>query len=456
MPSSQVKVSTLPVQTGESDCSNGLETKLNGVKTTEEEDIKDPACDPDNPVQVKFQDVSAAAYKIRNGIQRTPCQKSRLSEMLGLELYIKSDFQQITGSFKERGARNTLLMLTEEQKKNGVIAASAGNHALALSYHGQSLGIPVYVVMPLIAPIMKVSMCKQYGANVIIHGEDIGVSKRHAMKLAKEKNLLYINGYDNPNIIAGQGTLGLEIVEQVPDLDAVIIPVGGGGLIAGMALAIKSLSPKTLIIGVESEQCCSFSSAMEAGRPTYTQSRPTLADGLAVPEVGVNAFATAKDMIDKMVCVSEDYIALAILRLVEVEKAVVEGAGACSLAALLSGKLPELENKKVAIPLCGGNIDTTVLGRVLERGLAADGRLCRFVVTVSDRPGGIADLTRLLADHGASIKDIFHERAWLKSEVFHVQVKVVVETRDAEHSAEIERQLREKYDRVLWGSSLKF
>lgn len=421
-----------------------------------EEDLRDASCDPSNPVVIKFQDVSAAAYKIRNGVQRTPCQRSRLSEILGLDLYIKSDYQQITGSFKERGARNTLLMLSQEQRKKGVIAASAGNHALALSYHGKDLEIPVYVVMPLIAPIMKVSMCRQYGADVIVHGEDISVSKTHAMRLAKEKDLTYINGYDNPNIISGQGTMGLEIIEQVSDLDAVVIPVGGGGLIAGMAVAIKNLSPGTKIIGVESEQCSSFSSALKVGHPVHTTTGPTLADGLAVPEVGVNAFVTAKDLVDKVITVSEELIALAILRLVEVEKAVIEGAGACGLAALLSDQLPELKGKKVAIPLCGGNIDTTVLGRVLERGLAADGRLCRFVVTVSDRPGGIADLTRLLADYGASIKDIFHERAWLKSEVFHVQVKVVVETRDAEHSAEIEKRLREKYSRVLWGSSLKF
>lgn len=454
MPSTAV----VPSEAKEQPQLNGSE--LSNGKSCEpavrEEDLRDASCDPSNPVVIKFQDVSAAAYKIRNGVQRTPCQRSRLSEILGLDLYIKSDYQQITGSFKERGARNTLLMLSQEQRKKGVIAASAGNHALALSYHGKDLGIPVYVVMPLIAPIMKVSMCRQYGADVIVHGEDISVSKTHAMRLAKEKDLTYINGYDNPNIISGQGTMGLEIIEQVSDLDAVVIPVGGGGLIAGMAVAIKNLSPGTKIIGVESEQCSSFSSALKVGHPVHTTTGPTLADGLAVPEVGVNAFVTAKDLVDKVITVSEELIALAILRLVEVEKAVIEGAGACGLAALLSDQLPELKGKKVAIPLCGGNIDTTVLGRVLERGLAADGRLCRFVVTVSDRPGGIADLTRLLADYGASIKDIFHERAWLKSEVFHVQVKVVVETRDAEHSAEIEKHLREKYSRVLWGSSLKF
>ncbi|XP_033637122.1 L-threonine ammonia-lyase-like [Asterias rubens] len=420
----------------------------------DEEDLKDEFCDPDNPVVVKFQDVSAAAYKIKSGIQRTPCQRSQISSLVGMELFFKKDFLQTTGSFKERGARNTLLTLSEEQKQKGVIAASAGNHALALSYHSQSLGIPVTVVMPIIAPIMKINRCKQNGATVIIHGQDLGESKTYAIRMGKKQGLMYINGYDNPHIISGQGTMGLEIIEQVPDLDAVIIPVGGAGLIAGVALAIKSLSPRTTIIGVESEQCPSFSAAMDAGHPIWTKSGPSLADGLAVPTVGVNAFATARHYVDKMVVVSEDLIALAILRLIEMEKAVVEGAGASGLAALIGNKLPELKGKRVAIPLCGGNIDTTVLGRVLERGLAADGRLARFVVTVSDRPGGITELADIISSMGISIKDIFHERAFLKSEIFNVQVKCVVETRDQEHSDELYRALKHHYPcgRIIWGT----
>ncbi|XP_022105448.1 uncharacterized protein LOC110987217 [Acanthaster planci] len=418
-----------------------------------EEDLKDETCDPDNPIVVKFQDVSAAAYKIKSGIHRTPCQKSQISSLVGMELFFKKEFLLPTGSFKERGARNTLLTLSEEQRLKGVIAASAGNHALALSYHGQSLGVPVTVVMPIIAPIMKINRCKQNGATVIIHGQDLGESKTYALRLSKRKGMTYINGYDNPHIIAGQGTAGLEIVEQVPDLDAVIVPVGGAGLIAGIALAVKSLSPRTTIIGVEAEQCPSFSAALDAGHPIWTRSGPSLADGLAVPTVGVNAFVTARNYVDKMVVVSEDLIALAILRLIEMEKAVVEGAGAAGVAAILGDKLPELKGKKVAIPLCGGNIDTTVLGRVLERGLAADGRLARFVVTVSDRPGGITELATIISSMGISIKDIFHERAFLKSEIFNVQVKCVVETRDQEHSDELYRALKAHYPsgRIIWG-----
>lgn len=412
--------------------------------------IKDPFCDPDNPKKVTFQDVSAAAYKIKDGIHHSPCIKSRMSSMLDMKIYFKKEFLQFTGSFKERGARYALSQLPKEQKAVGVIAASAGNHALALSYHGQSLGIPVTVVMPLIAPMMKVQACRSYGANVIIQGNDISESKVHAQKLGQENGCIYINGYDHPHILAGQGTMGLEIIEQVPDVDAVVIPVGGGGLIAGAALAIKNLKPSVKIIGVESERCASFSEAMKAGKPVRTEVSSTIADGLAVPTVGVNAFATAKDLIDKMVVVKEEYIALAILRLVELEKAIVEGAGATGLAAILEGLLPELEGKKVVVALCGGNIDTTALGRVIDRGLAADGRLIRFVVTVSDRPGGIAELTKLLADMGVSIKDIFHERAWLKTDIFSVQVKCVVEARDKAHSEELEAALRKRYDQVAW------
>lgn len=419
--------------------------------SVKEESILDVFCDPDHPKKVQFQDVSAAAYKIKSGVMRTPCTKSRLSTQLGMDIYFKKEFLQFTGSFKERGARYSLMMLTPEQKKAGVIAASAGNHALALCYHGADLGIPVTVVMPIIAPLMKVQNCKTYGAEVIVHGKNLHESRQYAMKLGKENGKLYINGYDHPHIIAGQGTMGLEILEQVPDLDACIIPIGGAGLVAGSALAIKSLKPDVQVIGVESENCPSFANALKAGKPVFTESMSTLADGLAVSVVGVNAFETAKDHIDKCVQVKEESIALAILRLVELEKAVVEGAGSVGLAALIENLLPELKGKKVVIALCGGNIDTTILGRAIERGLAVDGRLVRFMVTVSDRPGGIAELAKFIAVRGASIKDMFHERAWLKSDVFSVQVKVVAETRDQEHADELHEALKETYKQVAWG-----
>jgi threonine dehydratase len=352
-------------------------------------------------VRISFEDVTAASFRIKDGIVRTVCERSQLSGITGMDLYFKKEFMQYTGSFKERGARNALKQLPKKQKEIGVIAASAGNHALALAYHGKQLEIPVTVVMPKLAPIMKVAACRDCGANVILHGNDIGESKEYATRLGKEKGLTYINGYDDPAVLAGQGTIGLEIIEQVPDADAVVVPVGGGGLLAGVALAVKALKPDITVIGVESENCPGFSTAWKAGHPVKVQCMPTLADGLAVPLVGRNAFATAEPFVDKVITVREDYIAIAILRLVEHEKAVVEGAGATGYAACVAGCLPELKGKKVVIPLCGGNIDTTILGRCLERGLAADGRLCRFVVRVKDTPGGCAELTKILADMGA-------------------------------------------------------
>ncbi|KAF6024272.1 hypothetical protein EB796_017413 [Bugula neritina] len=297
---------------------------------------------------------------------------------------------------------------------------------------------------------MKVQNCKVFGANVIVAGEDLGESKKIALVLAKKFGMSYVNGYDHPEIIAGQGTAGLEILEQVENIDAVVIPVGGGGLIAGVALAIKSLNPAIQIIGVEPERCCSFAEALKHGKPVASHVEHTLADGLAVPTVGVNAFVTAKDLVDKMVSVSEQAIALAILRLVEQEKAVIEGAGAVGVAAILEEKLPELKGKRVVVMLCGGNIDTSILGRCLERGLAADGRLVAFKVLVPDSCGAIADVSKLIGDMGVSIKDMLHERAWIKSDVFQVAVKVVCETRDKAQSLALEQKLRDTYQMLSW------
>jgi len=413
--------------------------------------IMDPACDPENPQVIRIDDVLAAQKRLDGSLQKTLCTVSHLEAMTGMKIYFKRDFMLFTGSFKERGARNTLLQLSEEQRNNGVIAASAGNHALALAYHGQSLNVPVTVVMPHIAPMVKVERCRQFGANVIMCGNDLSESKTHAMQLVKEHHLTYINGYDHPMILAGQGTMGLEILEQVPDVDAVLVAVGGAGMLAGIAVAIKALKPSVLVYGVESDRCASLTEALKAGRPVHTRAEPTLADGLAVPMVGVNAFATLKPLVDRVIVVHEEHIALAILRLIEMEKAVVEGAGAVGLAAVLGNLVPELQGKKVVIPLGGGNIDVTVLGRCIERGLAVDGRLSRVVVTVCDRPGGIAELTQLIASIGVSLKHLSQDRAWLKSEVFSVQATCVVETRDKAHRDQLEQLLKSKYHNVMLG-----
>ena len=400
-------------------------------------------------MSLTFPDIQAAAKRIAGQVIQSPCPRSiPLSEVTGLNVYCKLEYLQRTGSFKERGARNALLTLPAKQQKQGVIATSAGNHALGLSYHGQLLGIPVTVVMPRFAPLMKVANCRRLGATVVLHGADLAEARRHADEIAAEKSLRYINGYDDPAIIAGQGTLGLEIAAQVPDVDAVIVPIGGAGLIAGLALALKRLKPRVRIIGVEPERAASFTAALAAGRPVQVEVQPTLADGLAVPQVGKHAFAIARTLVDKTLLVGEHELALAILRLLELEKAVVEGAGAAPLAACLAGLVPELKGKNVVLPLCGGNIDTPILGRILERGLASDGRLCRFTATISDRPGGLARFAGLLAETGASILEISHDRAFSSEDITTVSVHCVVETRDAAHIASIHERLDKEGFRV--------
>ncbi|XP_047033511.1 L-threonine ammonia-lyase-like isoform X3 [Helicoverpa zea] len=405
----------------------------------------DPMCDKEKPQKISFEDVSAAAFRIHSHIIKTPCVKSHMSTTFGMDIYLKNDFLQHTGSFKERGARNALLLLSKDNKTRGVISASLGNHSQALSYHANNLNIPVTVVMPNVAPIMKIQKCRSYGANVIVQGHDMKEAKYHAMSLAKERSLIYINGYDHPHIMAGQGTVGLEIIEQVPDVDAVIVPVGGGGLLAGVATAIKHLKPHVLIYGAETEKCPSMEYAMKHDEPSSVEIKSTLADGLAVPTVGYNAFATVKHIVDRLITVNEDWIARAILHLIEQEKYVVEGGGAIGVAAIMAGLVPELAGKKVVCILSGGNIDTTILGRCLERGLAAEQRLVKFKVTVSDRPGGIAELCKLISSTGVSIKDIIQERAWVHGDIFSVRVKVVCETRGPEHLEELRAVIANTY-----------
>lgn len=429
---------------------NGLTIDL-PIPDPSDPDLLDPDCDPSNPVRITYQDVAAAHYRIHRAIECTPCKKSRLSKAISVELHLKMDFFQVTGSFKERGARNYLSLMPEADKIRGVIASSAGNHAQALGYHGRELGIPVTVVMPTRAPIMKVENCTALGANVILKGVDMSEAKPYALKVSKINNIPYCNGYDHPSIIAGQGTVALEILEQVPHVDAIIVPVGGGGLLAGVAAAVKHLRPKVKVYGVEPDRCASFAASMKYGRPFCSPSEQTIADGLAVSVVGVNALHTCSGLVDKMIQVDEASIHRAIIRLLEVEKCVVEGAGATSVAVFMADLVPELQGKSVVAILTGGNIDTTILGRVIERGLAFEGRMCRFTVVVSDRPGSIAELCGLLGRLGVSIKDIFHERAWIHSSVYSVQVKCVCETRDSNHAAELQRVLKQHHDHVVWG-----
>lgn len=394
-------------------------------------------------MSVTLSDIRAAQRRIAGGIYVSPCPESiPLSEITGARIVCKLDNLQRTGSFKERGARNALLRLPLAQKKRGVIAASAGNHALGLAYHGQLLGIPVTVVMPDYAPLIKITTCEKLGARVIVRGRDFTESRAIADALVASEGLTYIHGFDAPDIIAGQGTLGIEILRQVPDVDAILCPIGGGGLIAGVSVAVKALRPNVQVIGVESTHTRNFAAALRAGKPVTVPRRATLADGLAPLTVGPTSFALARSRVDKVVSVGEQWIALAILRLLELEKTVVEGSAAVPLAALMAGKLPELRGRRVALILSGGNIDPSVLGRVINKGLVHDGRLTRFTATVNDRPGGLAELTRVIADGGASIQDIVHERAFSGPDVFAVHTICTVETRDHAHVAALHRALR--------------
>jgi threonine dehydratase len=384
---------------------------------------------------VTLADIQAAHERIAGGIYRSPCPPSvPLSDLTGSEIFCKLDLLQRTGSFKERGARNALLMLTASQRMRGVVAASAGNHALGLAYHGRLLGIPVTVVMPRFAPLVKVATCRRLGATVILEGDSFDEARRHAQALADRDGLERIHGFDDARVIAGQGTIALEIIAEVPDAEAIVVPVGGAGLVAGVAVAAKALVPGIRIVAVEPEAAASLTAALAAGRPVDVPVQPTLADGLAVGRVGELPFASAAPLVDHVVTVGEEDIALAVLRLLELEKTVVEGAGAAPLAALLAGRCPELLGRRVVLLLCGGNIDLTMLDRVIDYGLVTDGRRWRFITQVSDRPGGITRLTAAIAAAGASVREIVHDRAFSGPDVFSTAVEVTVETADRDHA----------------------
>jgi threonine dehydratase len=383
---------------------------------------------------ITLDDVLAARERIRGGIYESPCVMSiPLSQLTGARVWCKLDYLQRTGSFKERGARNALLRLPDAQRARGVVAASAGNHALGVAYHGGLLGIPVTVVMPRFAPLIKVTNCRALGATVVLHGDNVGEAREKAVELAAARELAFVHPFDNADVVAGQGTMALEILEQTPGIEAVVVPVGGGGLIAGVGTVMKARAPQVEVIGVEPEAAPSLAAALAAGAPTGVALAPTLADGLAVARVGDIPFESDRRVVDRVVGVDEASIALAILRLIELEKSVVEGAGATPLAAFIAGKLAHLAGRTVVLALCGGNIDTNMLGRVLDIGLVADGRLARFTVSVQDRPGGLARLTAAIAEAGASIHELAHDRAFSGPNVSEVRVICVVETTGPDH-----------------------
>jgi threonine dehydratase len=382
---------------------------------------------------ITFVDVEEARERIKDQIYLSPLPYSEtISRMTGNRVFFKLENLQMTGSFKERGALNRLLTLSPEESKHGVIAASAGNHGMALAFHSHRLGIAATILMPVFAPLIKVSRVRQYGAQTILHGDDYDTALAEAQRLSHERGVTFISAFNDPWIVAGQGTIGLELNEQNPELDAVIVPVGGGGLIAGIALVLKTLNPAIKIIGVQSEVLPSMKAALVDGAPVRLPSATTIADGIAVRCVGETPLALVKEFVDEIITVSEGEIANAVLLLLEIEKTVAEGAAAVPLAALMNQKI-NLTGKNIGLIVSGGNIDMNLIARIIEKGMIQDGRQCRVNVIVSDRPGNLARLAQCIADLGANILQIGQSRGFGRVAIGETEVELVLETTGADH-----------------------
>ena len=383
-------------------------------------------------------DIRAAAARIANGVVPTPCPLSLVSgDLVPGRLHAKLENLQRTGSFKERGALNKLLQLDQTARRRGVIAASAGNHAQALAYHAGRLDVAATVVMPENTPLIKVGNTELHGARVIQKGHVYDEAEAEAERLCAEAGLTMVHPFNDLQVMAGQGTIGLEIVEQVPDVDLVVVPVGGGGLCSGIAVALKSLRPQARVVGVESAAAPSASASRATGRVVSVDAGDTIAEGIATKRVGDLTFAHMERWVDDLIVVSEEDIAAAILVLLERDKTVAEGAGAAACAALLTGQVPVADAQTTVMVLSGGNIDVNVVARVIERGLVADGRLLHLRVVVHDRPGSLAALTRSVAELRANVLEISHRRAFTDISVGDVEIQVALETRGRAHAEEI-------------------
>jgi threonine dehydratase len=386
---------------------------------------------------VNLSDIQAAQSRILGKVRRTPCVESpALSELTGVKLCLKLENVQLTGSFKERGACNRLEVMSPAERERGVVTASAGNHAQAVARHGARLGISVTVVMPEATPLVKVTATRRYGATVILRGANYDDAADIAAGIAHERRLVYVHPFEDPFVIAGQGTIGLELLADAPDLDAVILPVGGGGLIAGVACAIKEQNPKLRVLGVESRRFPSMKHALDSIAPPSLPGGKTIADGIAVRRVGEMTREMVQKYVDEIQLVSEAEIAQAMLLLLEREKTVVEGAGAVGLAALLHHRF-ELAGARVAIVLSGGNIDVNLISRIIEHGLVKTGRLVRIVVTAADVSGVLAALTHEIAESRANILEINHDRAFSGAELGETLIELVLETHGFEHIEEV-------------------
>ena len=382
---------------------------------------------------ISIADIQAARERLGRAIYRTPCPESlTLGKLCGCRVFIKLENLQMTGSFKERGALNKLLQLTEAERQAGVVAASAGNHAQGVAYHATRLGLRSVIVMPKATPLVKVSNTRDLGGEVTLHGANYDEALAHAKHLSTTHGYTFVHAFDDNAIIAGQGTIGLELLEEETKFDAVVVPIGGGGMISGVAVALKTMRPNLRIIGVEPAYVASMQAALAEGHTVEVAGQPTIADGLAVKRAGERTLEIVRRYVDEIVTVSEGEISSAILKMLEIEKTVVEGGGAAGLAALLFNKITGLADKRVAIVISGGNIDPNLLTKIIERGLAKDGRLVRVRTLMRDRPGELARICQHVAEVGANILEVAHNRAFSDLEVGGVEIDLTLETRGHE------------------------
>ena len=382
-----------------------------------------------------FHDIHAAAARLRDHVLQTPCVASQtLSEITGAQVYLKFENLQFTASFKERGACNCLQLLSSAQKANGVVAMSAGNHAQGVAYHAQRMGVRAVIVMPRFTPGVKVERTRSFGAEVVLHGDTLEAARQHAYALAEQQQLTFIHPYDDEGVAAGQGTLALEMLAEQPDLDALIVSVGGGGLIAGVATAAKALKPEMAVVGVQTQRFPSMLNALRGLSLPIGHS--SIAEGIAVATAGQFTRNVVRELVDDVLLVDEGDIEQAVLMLLEIEKTLVEGAGAAGLAALLRHGA-QFQGKKVGLILSGGNIDPLLLAAIIERGMARSGRLARIKVSARDVPGVLAQITATVAQAGANIEEVHHQRAFTMLAAQNVEIEFVLQTRNQAHVEQV-------------------
>ncbi|MEP6608553.1 MAG: threonine ammonia-lyase [Burkholderiaceae bacterium] len=392
-----------------------------------------------NALAVTFEDVVAAQARIGGHVENTPCLHSQtLSQITGADVYLKFENLQFTSSFKERGALNKLSMLSQQQRDQGVIAVSAGNHAQGVAFHAQRLGVPAVIVMPRFSPMVKIERTRGFGAEIVLSGDTFDDAKAEAARLASSRALTMVHPYDDPAVMAGQGTIALEMLQQQPDIDSLCVAIGGGGLISGIAVAVRTLKPAIDLVGVQTDQFPSMYAAFKG--VDMPSANATLAEGIAVKHPGTLTLQIVKKLVDDVLLVSEGDIEQAIVMLLEIEKTVVEGAGATGLAALLRHR-ERFVGRKVGLILCGGNIDPMVLADIIERGMVRAGRLARIRVHTRDVPGELARAATLIGQAGANIEEVEHQRAFTTLPVQNAELEFVLQTRGPDHIEEVLRVL---------------